>query len=56
MLVGWAGIFAAVLELIPAAIPFYMAAYSVTLVGFMVGIVGVVSHIRINLQKSRDQY
>lgn len=50
---GWLVLFAMVLEIIPASIVLNMIAYSVNLVGFMIGIIGVVSQIRLNL---RDNY
>lgn len=52
---GWLIIFAMVLELIPSQIWLNMAAYSVTLVGFMIGIIGVVSHIRANLHDNHKR-
>lgn len=52
---GWLVTFAMVLELIPSQIWLNMAAYGVTLVGFMIGIIGVVSHIRITLRNNRNR-
>ena len=52
---GWLVTFAMVLKLIPSQIWLNMAAYGVTLVGFMIGIIGVVSHIRITLRNNRNR-
>lgn len=52
---GWLVTFAMVLELIPSPIWLNMVAYGVTLVGFMIGIIGVVSHIRINLRDNHNE-
>lgn len=54
LVLGWLVVFAIVLGLIPAHIWLSMAAYSATLIGFMIGIVGVVSHIRTNLRDQRN--
>ncbi|MDI9460121.1 MAG: hypothetical protein QM373_10460 [Bacillota bacterium] len=54
LVVGWVVIFAMVLEVIPSPIWLNMVAYAVTIFGFMLGMVGVMTHIRVNLQKHRD--
>ena len=50
LVIGWLAAFAMGLELIPSHIWLNMVVYSMTLVGFMIGIIGVVNHIRINLR------
>lgn len=48
---GWLLIFAMVLDLVPTEIWLNMVAYAITLVGFMIGTIGIVSVIRLSLKE-----
>lgn len=54
LVVGWLMTFAVVLGILPSYIWLNMVAYAITLVGFMIGIIGVVSQIRLNLSQDRQ--
>lgn len=55
LVIGWLTVFGIVLELIPSSIWLNMVAYGVTLVGFMIGIIGVATNIRMTLKKNRRE-
>lgn len=54
LLVGWVILMGIVVEVIPAHIVLSMSAYALTLIGFMVGMMGAIAKIRI--QRSRDKF
>lgn len=53
--VGWLVVFGQVVGLIPSPIWFSLLMYGVTLWGFMLGMLGAMSHIRLNIQKARAE-
>ncbi|HHW71834.1 MAG TPA: ABC transporter permease [Firmicutes bacterium] len=55
LVAGWLVIFAGVVGVIPSSIWLNMVMYAVTLFGFMLGMVGAMSHIRTNLRKHREE-
>jgi len=55
LVAGWLVIFAGVVGVIPSSIWLNMVMYPVTLFGFMLGMVGAMSHIRTNLRKHREE-
>lgn len=57
LVLGWIVTFAIMLEFLPAYIWLNMVAYAVTLVGFILGMIGVGSHIRLTMKhRDDDEY
>ena len=54
LVIGWLILMAVVVEVLPTHIGLSLSAYAMTLVGFMVGVMGVIAKIRI--ERSRDKY
>lgn len=54
LIFGWLVTFGMVLEVLPVYIWLNVVAYSLTLVGFMIGMLGVVSIIKINLKEHHN--
>lgn len=52
---GWLVIFAMVVGVIPSSIWLNLVMYAITLFGFMLGMVGAMTHIKANLIKHRQQ-
>lgn len=54
MVLSWLVIFAMVLELLPRPIELYMIAYIVSLMGLIIGMIGLGTQIRDNMRKHRN--
>lgn len=54
LVVGWLVLMCIVVEVLPPHILLSLTAYGLTLAGFMIGVMGVISIIRIN--RSKDKY
>ncbi|MDD2430635.1 MAG: hypothetical protein PHD88_04930 [Firmicutes bacterium] len=48
LFIGWIVLLGMVVELIPTLVWLSFISYGLTLVGFVIGIIGVVTHVRIN--------
>lgn len=55
LVVGWLVLFLIVLEVIPSSIWLNMLMYSATVVGFILGMVGAMTQVRINIHKHRQE-
>ena len=54
IVLSWLVIFAMVLELLPRPIELYMIAYVVSVIGLIIGMIGMGTEIRDNMRKHRD--
>jgi|LSQX01.3.fsa_nt_gb hypothetical protein len=54
LVVGWLVLLGIVVEVIPSHVVLSLAAYCLTLVGFMVGVIGAIAKIRAD--RSKDNY
>lgn len=54
LIVGWLVLLGTVIEVIPSHVALNLAAYCLTLVGFMIGVVGALAKIRAN--RSKDEF